>query len=516
MKPVTALDATALRGIGPAVARYVDAMPPGDLIAFPLTGLDTVGIPVWTVAFFPDDASLHGLMPYGVGYGLTDEAAILGSIGEAAEMLWPTLALRHASKITASYADLVRVHGQGAAVDPLLLCLPAGSPVDGDTVMDWVEARRKRDGVTVLVPIEYATDNSMSLTPGYHPFTKLITNGMGAGPDLDWAVGHGLCELLQRDGNGLCFRALDQGVIIDMDGSSPVLTGLMQRFERAGIEALPKFASDQFGLPNVYCVGRMIDGSAPATPIMVTACGEGCHPDREIALEKALCEFAASRVRKAFAHGPNELVDRVAPEGYVARFMAQAGNASKSSDMRAFDAMRDWTTRDAATLEHWLSETVLSARDTKHLSTIPTNPAADAWERGRIAQARIDAEGFDLLYVDLSPADRSIAVAKAIVPRLEVETMSYYCIGERNTRKLIEMGSELIQFEARSDAALRPVRLTEEAKQRLGGQPYFDTALADRIVGPLYPLYREPEAHHVAQAEEQDVSPTYEASGDAA
>ena len=37
-----------------------------------------------------------------------------------------------------------------------------------------------------------------------------------------------------------------------------------------------------------------------------------------------------------------------------------------------------------------------------------------------------------------------------------------------------------------------------EAVERLGGQPFFDTALADRIVGPLYPVYREPEAHHAA------------------
>ena len=31
-----------------------------------------------------------------------------------------------------------------------------------------------------------------------------------------------------------------------------------------------------------------------------------------------------------------------------------------------------------------------------------------------------------------------------------------------------------------------------------GRAPLFDTAEAERIVGPLYPLYREPEAHHVA------------------
>jgi ribosomal protein S12 methylthiotransferase accessory factor len=61
----------------------------------------------------------------------------------------------------------------------------------------------------------------------------------------------------------------------------------------------------------------------------------------------------------------------------------------------------------------------------------------------------------------------------------------------------MERDHPLIRFGEATDT-LRPVRLTPEAIDRLGSQPLFDIALADRIVGPLYPLYREPEAHHVA------------------
>ena len=78
--------------------------------------------------------------------------------------------------------------------------------------------------------------------------------------------------------------------------------------------------------------------------------------------------------------------------------------------------------------------------------------------------------------------------------------MSYHRIGERNARKLVERDHPLIRFGAPTDT-LKPVRLTPEAIERFGGQPLFDTALATAIVGPLYPLYREPEAHHVAAAE---------------
>ncbi len=481
--------------LGPAAQRYLAAFPKGDVVAFPIHALDRLGLPVWVVALFPDDPALSGIMPYGVGYGATDEAAILGGLGEIAEMVWPTLTLARRAKTRGSYADLVRTLGSRAVADPLTLGLPAGSPVDWDSELDWVEAKRWADGSTVLVPIDLAAYSSKELAPGYVPFTTIISNGMGAGPDLDWAIGHGLCEILQRDGNGLLFRALDQGVMLDLDEPLPPATqAILARFDAAGIRAMPKFATDQYGLPNLYCVGVDTRGE-PAAPIMVTACGEACHPDRTAALDKCLTEYAASRARKAFAHGPRALVETVAPDGYVRRFMAQAGGAAKSSDPRAFTAMQEWTRQDAATLRDWLGDSVLSERSRHAFSALPSAPAPDGHARAAAARAAVEAAGFDVLYVDMSPDDRAVSVVKVIVPGMEVETMSYYRIGTRNTEKLLAMDSPLIQF-GEAGAALQRIRLPAADADRLG-HPLFDTEAADRLVGPLYPLYREPEAHHV-------------------
>ena len=481
-----------------AAHRYLDAFPSGDVVAFPIDPLDRIGLPVWVVALFPEDPALDGIMPYGVGYGATEEAAVLGGLGEIAEMVWPTLTLGARAKTRGSYTELARTVGERAVADPLTLCLPAGSPVTRDTVLEWVEARRWADGSTVLVPIDLAAYSSKELSPGYRPFTTIISNGMGAGPDLDWAVGHGLCEILQRDGNGLLFRALDNGVVLSVDEPPPATAAILDRFATAGIRAIPKFATDQFGLPNLYCVG-VDERHPPAAPIMVTACGEACQPDRGAALDKALTEFAASRARKAFAHGPADLVAQVAPDGYVRRFMAQAGGAAKSSDLRAFDAMRDWTQQDAETLREWLAGSVLAQKSTHAFADLPTQPAADGHARAAQARTAVEAAGFDILYVDMSPADRAVTVVKVIVPGMEVETMSYARIGTRNTEKLLAMDSPLIRFGAESDTLL-PVRLPPAEAERLG-HPLFDTAEAARIVGSLYPLYREPEAHHVAFAE---------------
>ena len=134
------------------------------------------------------------------------------------------------------------------------------------------------------------------------------------------------------------------------------------------------------------------------------------------------------------------LADSIAPPGYIPRFMAQAGGAAKSSDSRAFTEMQRWTRMDAATLRGWLAETMLAERSERDFVTLPSADVPDGRARGTLARAAVEAAGFDILYVDMSPADRSLAVVKVIVPGMEVETMSYYRIGERNTRKLLDQG----------------------------------------------------------------------------
>ncbi|WP_375454864.1 YcaO-like family protein [uncultured Methylobacterium sp.] len=478
------------------VRAYLDILPPGRIVGFPLAPLDRTGVPVWFVSLFLEDPFFVGAMPSGIGYGATDEEALIGAVAEIAENLMPSLAVMPRKKERASYHDLVRVYGAGSVADPLTLCLPAGSPVDRDTVLEWTAATRHGTGAIVLMPLDIAATDYFELSEGYRPFTNLITNGLGAGPDVPFALGHGVLELLQRDGNGLLFRALDQGVVLDCsEGLGPETAAMLARLADLGIRALPKFATDQFGLTNLYVVGYDLNPTDAPVPIALSACGEACDPDRERALRKALLEFQAARVRKAFGHGPLAFAGRVTPPGYVDAFIRKALPSLDLEESRALTAMLDWIVLPPEGLRDVLKDTVYAERTTKRFSELPSTPAADGHARGAIACERLEQAGFDILYVDCSPAGAAVGVVKAIVPGLEVETMSYYRIGERNTKKLIERDHPLITFGTASET-LRPVRLTPEALERFGGQPLFDTGLAERIVGRHYPLYREPESHH--------------------
>ena len=494
----------------PAAARaYVNSMPAGRVELFPLTALDVTGIPCWNAIFHDAGRrSWVGVAPHGIGYGSTDAEAIVGTTGELAEAVHSAAGIWRMERRRGSFASLARELGAEAVADPLTLCLPAGCDVDGETALEWVPARRWPDQAVVWVPIDIAACSYGDLSEGYEAFTSPITNGLGAGPTLDFAVGHGLCELFQRDGNGLGFRAMDRGIVLDFSGEEggdegpdtyprdPRTRALLARLRGLGIDVLPKFASDEFGLCNVYCVGDQpaLGDAGAAFPLMVTAAGEAASLDREHALRKAILEFAAARARKTFSHGPLGRVGAVAPPGYLDDYRAR--HTLSGEEGRTMAAMREWLGLDAGALRARIAGSVLSRREAQRFDALPQWDGAMSGT-GLVAELhrRLAAAGMEVLVLDWSPPGcAGVHVVKVVVPGLEVETMSYHRIGERGVAKLLARGSARVGFGA-GPAGARAVRLPRGAAERLGGEPWLDVAEVDRVVGGLYPLYREPEAH---------------------
>ena len=480
-----------------AARAYVDSMPEGRVELFPLGALDRTGVACWNAIFLNQDGTRwHGVAPHGVGYGVDDASAIIGTTGELAEAVHSAVEIHRMERRTGSYASLSGQVGGRHVADPLALCLPAGSAVDHDTVLEWVPAKRWPSGETVWMPIDIAACSVGDLSPGYEPFTTPITNGLGAGPTLDFAIGHGVGELLQRDGNGVGFRAMDRGIALDLGEGprDPRTRALLERLRGLGIEVIPKFATTEFGTANVYCVGAEVDGVEASFPIMVTAAGEAASLDREHALRKALFEFAAARMRKVFSHAPLDAIADVAPPGYLERF--QAYHSLGGEEGRSLREMMGWLSLGQAELKGLLADTVLARRETKRFDELPTwdGPLAGTGLVREFAR-RFAEHGMEILYFDWSPAHApGVHVVKAFVPGLEVETMSYHRIGARGVRKLMERGSKLVGL-GEPPAGAAPVRLPAAQMETFAAPPWLDVAEVDRIVGRLYPLYREPEVH---------------------
>lgn len=473
--------------------RYLASFPP-EVVEFPIAGLDVLDIPLHT-AVLPTSAHHPG--GSGLGYGATTEEARTGALGEMAEMALSVRAHQRGQRIEASYAQLLVQEGAGRVQDPRTLCLEAGSAYDDDRVLQWLPMTRQRDGETVLVPAELVASVPQDL-PGDPPpggwLTTVITNGQGAAFDPDRAVTHALLEVLQRDGNATAFRAMDRGVVVDLDGlGDPDALALLDLLDTAGIDVQVKLASTDFGVVDVYAVGCSRDGDEPV-PVMATACGEAAHPDRDAAVRKALYEFAAARARKAFMHGPLDLIRRVTPSGYLDGWLSGHPPERLVEEDRALRAMLDWSCSGTQALVELLADRVLARRSSVPLIDLPT------W-RGDDLHAQVigglRAAGLDVL-VELHPSQGAAVAVKVLVPGLEVETMSYGRIGERGVRRLLERDDGLVAVGSDPGGWAR-VHLTSDAQQRLGGPAWFDREGARRRVGELYALYREPERHVVAR-----------------
>lgn len=462
------------------LAAYREALgATGTLTEYRLDAFDRVGVPVATAGWeAPGGAAANG-----VGYGITGDAAAIGALGELAEQVLMAEAVAALDLTWGSYAELA-----DHAVDPVTLTLPAGSPYTPAMTRAWVPMTRWRTGDEVLVPLEFVASGG-GLPAGYRPLITPIGNGLGAGDTVERAVGHALLELVQRDGDTVSFRALDQGVVVDVDDvTDPTVVATLARLRAVGIEPQVKLASTEFATV-VYVAARDADPDAPATAI--ASMGEAAHPDPQVAIGKALLEYASSRVRKAFAFGPAAEVARLLPEYWAHELTLTVG----PQEPRALDTMREWSQMSTADLRAVLEPRLLGVRTSVAVGSLPTVDAA----RVATPAALLDLMLERLADVDVLVATgRScdIVAAKVLAPGLEVETLSYLRIGERVAGRLLDRGSPLVG-RGPSGGSRLPVHLTAGATERLGGPVWIDRDLVDATVGDLYPLYREPRRHAV-------------------
>ena len=491
-----------------AVDAYRAALPPGQLVEFALTPLDRLGIPVQALTLFPsNEAGGSGLswpLCEGIGYGETAAAARVGAYGELTEEVSSSAALATLPRLTGSYREMLARHGERGVVDPVTLCLEAGSLYTPDTVLEWVEGCRWTTGEPALIPAEFVACAGMDVPPlpGVARLVTPITNGHGAGTTLAMAQAHGLLELLQRDGNSVHYRALAGTTAIDPSTiTDPTARALLERYDAAGIEIVIKVAATDFGCVNLYVVGHDRPESGGGLPVMAAACGEAVHPLPEVALRKALLEFASSRARLALFHGPLEVVRRVAPPGYLEAYRKIVNPADE--EPRGLAGMQRWVTLDLAGMREVLAP-VFAVRKRVSFAALPLPenlaPALDHASLLRLTVTRLEQAGFDVLFVDLPLPGTGVYAVKMIVPGLEVETMSYRRIGERNIRRLLARQAAEADFPTLvgfgdGPVEVLPIPLTDLARLRLGGKVWLDHCRMAELMRDLYVLYREPSRH---------------------
>jgi len=255
--------------------------------------------------------------------------------------------------------------------------------------------------------------------------------------------------------------------------------------ERSGVELVLKHAGTELGVCSTYVMG--VDPT-PGSPVQVTAGGEAADPSATASLTKAVLEYANSRARKTFMFGPPEPARRLAPPAYWA-----AVDQGGPGEERAAAALTAW--RDLG-VDRLRSLTAPDRSRTVAFDAITTGAPELGSTGAQLTYLLEQLHDHDVLAAPVHVGE--VHVAKVVVPGLEVETLSYGRVGEVNARRLLETDLDLVRRQdGPSSSHHDRVLLTPEAEERLGGPVWYSYAAADRVVGPLYPLHREPPRHTV-------------------
>lgn len=488
------------------MAKYQKYLGNSNLEYFDISSLDRIGIPIQRASLRTSD----GFQEDGFGYGQNAAESLVGALGELSETCHTFNALKTLPACESiGYLEMARYFGEDFVINPLTLCLCAGFPYHHNLPLRWVRIKRFHDGAECWIPRESVAFSKLTyemsstnvvlqnnvLSSQLFPPIKC---GLGAGSTIEHALSHGILELLQRDGNCTRFRALDKGIDISLDFiQSDEIKATINHLALLGLKVRAKLASTEFGLTNLYVIADQVDENFEEKfPIAATACGEAVHPNRERALRKAIHEFISSRVRKTFSHGPIADVISLTPADYFTKSLKHV--KPDLEEPKALSEMIRWLRKSQSELLAPLKNTVFSSKNIVEFSTLPSisdDLIFDPVDRLADIVHRLGKENLSIYYLDSSPIDSDAPrVIKAIVPKLEGETISYWRIGCRGAKRFLDEGSTLVTHGPLQGQHLL-IPLPASDLDALGGPVFLNFPELERLVNDHYPLYREPSSH---------------------
>lgn len=251
-----------------------------------VTGLDHIGVPVWT-AIRPLGKSLSVTQ----GKGLTDELAQVSALMEAielfhAETLLPT-GIERSIKVTVRDPSFAEVQG---------LPIRSKRRLNFESPIRWLETRSIITGEPKWIPRELIDLDS---TQVYNGFFVSSSNGLASGNSRMEAVLHGLSEIVERDqvSHWLIAENLSIGSPsrrLKLSCGLPASVGrIVTMIKDAGLDVAVWHASTTVEVPCFACAIADIRGN---TLYPQHAAGYGCHVSKEIALLRALTEAAQTRL----------------------------------------------------------------------------------------------------------------------------------------------------------------------------------------------------------------------------
>ena len=252
-----------------------------------VTGLDSLGIPVYMAC-----RPLSRSIAVSQGKGLTKAEAKVSAFMEAAETF-------HSETITAplKMASLEELSNDHPMIDVEGLPRSRLGEFDPTEQILWVDGVALGSGEKLWLPYELVSTNYTLPQPRGSFAFAANTNGLASGNSPMEAVLHGLCELVERDAITLWRLGGDDArAAAKMELASATqmhCRKLLDQYAQAGLDVGLWDVTSDIGIPVFVCA------VAERSEVAVEAeLGAGCHPDREVALLRALTEAAQARTTR--------------------------------------------------------------------------------------------------------------------------------------------------------------------------------------------------------------------------
>ena len=348
-----------------------------------VTGLDVIGLPVVTVCR-PNSRSVTVSLGKGLDLAAATASGVMESI-EAfmAERITQPLVLGSVNDLRSSHP----------LIDVDLLPRTTDSVYHPDAPILWIEGRDLFTGTPRWVPYEMVhTAYTLPRPTGTGCFLA-TSNGLASGNHLLEAISHAICETVERDAATLhSVRAPEETASRRVDPRTvddPGCGEALGRLDRAGMSVAIWDITSDIGIPAFIC--RIAERRQPPVVTAADAEGMGCHPDRNVALLRALTEAAQSRL--GCISGARD-----DPSGWDYAHGADQEAPSEPAADLVGEATRDFT--------------AVPVFDGDSLD------ADVAWELAALRSAGIS----EVIAVDLTHEDFGIPVVRVIVPGLEGPT----------------------------------------------------------------------------------------------
>ncbi|WP_170394603.1 YcaO-like family protein [Ruegeria arenilitoris] len=339
-----------------------------------LTGLDRIGLPTVMVAR-PNSRSVA----VSLGKGLSLSAAQASGVMEAIES-WHAERVQLPQRL-ARYAELAQ---DATVVEVTKLPRVTGGHFDPQANMLWVLGQDLGTGHACWVPLEMVdTDYTTAPVGGQAAFPR-TTNGLASGNNVTEASCHAICELIERDATTLWHHRASGPRLDPNTVDDPRCRQAIEMIATAGLEIGLWNTTSDIGIASFRCV--ICEGGGQPGHIGI---GDGCHPDRAIALLRALTEAAQTRL--TYISGARDDLD---PEEFT--------------DQAKMDRGR------------YVRDLIDSAAADQRFNDCPSHVTGSFDEDLELLLQRLAAVGISqVVTVDLSRPEIDIAVIRAVIPGLE-------------------------------------------------------------------------------------------------